>query len=151
MADSSNTKTLQQEDLFYEDGFLESWAGPIITNPSTAIVELVANCWDAYATEVRISWPDPKKSKQFSISDNGKGMTRAEFDYIWRAMSYNRIAKGGATTAPPAGVEGLPRFVFGKNGKGRFASFASQKATGSLRSKMVRSSSTRSAGHPTSP
>ncbi|TWC37693.1 histidine kinase/DNA gyrase B/HSP90-like ATPase [Pseudomonas sp. SJZ079] len=123
MTDSSNTQNLQQEDLFYEDRFLESWAGSIITNPSTAIVELVANCWDAYATEVSISWPDPKKNKKFSISDNGKGMTREEFDYIWRAMSYNRITKGGATTAPPPGVEGIPRYVFGKNGKGRFASF----------------------------
>ena len=114
---------LQQEDIFYENRFLESWAGSIITNPSTAIVELVANCWDSYATEVNISWPDPKKKKQFAISDNGKGMTKAEFDYIWRAMSYDRIAKGGTTTTPPPGVEGLPRFVFGKNGKGRFASF----------------------------
>ncbi|MDI9651213.1 ATP-binding protein [Burkholderia cenocepacia] len=127
MSDSSNNAGLQQEDLFYEDRFLESWAGAIITNPSTAIVELVANCWDAYATEVKISWPDPKNHKQFSISDNGKGMTKAEFDYIWRAMSYDRIAKGGATTAPPVGVEGLPRFVFGKNGKGRFASFCLTK------------------------
>ena len=118
---------MQQEDIFYEDRFLESWAGSIITNPSTAIVELVANCWDAYATEVNISWPDPKKNKQFSISDNGKGMTKAEFDYIWRAMSYDRIAKTGSTTTPPPGVEGLPRFVFGKNGKGRFASFCLTK------------------------
>lgn len=52
---------MQQEEIFYEDRFLESWAGSIITNPSTAIVELVANCWDAYATEVKIDWPDPKK------------------------------------------------------------------------------------------
>lgn len=81
MTDSSSTQNLQQEDLFYEDRFLESWAGSIITNPSTAIVELVANCWDAYATEVSISWPDPKKNKQFSISDNGKGMTRMALTY----------------------------------------------------------------------
>lgn len=114
---------LQQEDIFYEDRFLESWAGSIITNPSTAIVELVANCWDSYATEVNINWPDPTKNKQFSISDNGKGMTKTEFDYIWRAMSYDRIAKTGQTSTPPPDVEGLPRFVFGKNGKGRFASF----------------------------
>lgn len=119
---------MQQEDIFYEDRFLESWAGSIITNPSTAIVELVANCWDAYATKVDICWPDPKKNKQFSISDNGKGMTKAEFDYIWRAMSYDRIAKTGPTAAPPPGVEGLPRFVFGKNGKGRFASFCLTKS-----------------------
>jgi hypothetical protein len=32
---------MQQEEIFYEDRFLESWAGPIVTNPSTAIVELV--------------------------------------------------------------------------------------------------------------
>jgi len=49
-------------------------------------------------------------------------MTKAEFDYIWRATSYDRISKGGAATAPPSGVKGLPRFVPGKNGKGRFAS-----------------------------
>lgn len=91
---------MQQEDIFYEDRFLESWAGSIITNPSTAIVELVANCWDAYATKVDISWPDPKKNRPFSISDNGKGMTKAEFDYIWRAMSYDRIAKTGPVSSP---------------------------------------------------
>lgn len=127
MVGSLDAQNLQQEDLFYEDRFLESWAGSIITNPSTAIVELVANCWDAYATEVIINLPDSKSGKQFSISDNGKGMTRDEFDYIWRAMSYNRVAKGGTTTEPPPGVEGLPRNVFGKNGKGRFASFCLAK------------------------
>lgn len=114
---------VEQEGLFYEDRFLESWAGSIITNPSTAIVELVANCWDAYATEVNISWSDFKAERQFSISDNGIGMTRDEFKFIWRAMSYDRVTRHGTTSNPPPGVEGLPRPVFGKNGKGRFASF----------------------------
>ncbi|MHB1677812.1 MAG: ATP-binding protein [Sulfuriferula sp.] len=114
---------MEQEGLFYEDRFLESWAGSIITNPSTAIVELVANCWDAYATEVNISWSDVKTERQFSISDNGIGMTRDEFKFIWRAMSYDRVTRHGTTSNPPPGVEGLPRPVFGKNGKGRFASF----------------------------
>lgn len=114
---------MDQQGLLYEDRFLESWAGPIITNPSTAIVELVANGWDAYATKVEITLPDIEKKKQFSIVDNGKGMTLAEFSYIWRAMSYDRIAKFGPVTEPPSDVSGLPRAVFGKNGKGRFASF----------------------------
>ena len=114
---------MAQDELFYEDRFLESWAGGIITNPSTAIVELVANCWDAYATEVKITWPDASSETQFSIADDGVGMTRDEFDYIWRALSYDRIAKHGLTADPPPGIAGLPRFVFGKNGKGRFASF----------------------------
>jgi hypothetical protein len=46
MADSLIIENVQQEDLFYEARFLDSWAGNIITNPSNAIVELVANCWD---------------------------------------------------------------------------------------------------------
>lgn len=123
MLENIRGMTVEQEGLFYEDRFLESWAGSIITNPSTAIVELVANCWDAYATEVNISWSDVKAERQFSISDNGIGMTRDEFKFIWRAMSYDRVTRHGTTSNPPPGVEGLPRPVFGKNGKGRFASF----------------------------
>ena len=70
------------QDLFYEARFLDSYAGPIISNPTIAIVELVANCWDAYATEVKILWPDKAQSRQFSIADNGKGMPRDEFKFI---------------------------------------------------------------------
>ncbi|MGI4842476.1 MAG: ATP-binding protein [Janthinobacterium lividum] len=53
----------------------------MVTQPSTAIVELVANCRDACTTEVELSWPGPKAHQQFSVSDKGKGMTRAGFDY----------------------------------------------------------------------
>ncbi|WP_279211875.1 ATP-binding protein [Delftia acidovorans] len=114
---------MEQRTLLYDERFLESYAGAIITDPATAIVELVANCWDAYATEVKITWPDVQIEKQFKISDNGHGMTREEFQHIWRTIAYNRLSSGGATTPPPDDVQGLPRLVFGKNGKGRFASF----------------------------
>jgi hypothetical protein len=114
---------MEQRTLLYDERFLESYAGAIITDPATAIVELVANCWDAYATEVKITWPDVQLEKQFKISDNGHGMTRAEFQHIWRTIAYNRLSSGGSTTSPPDDVQGLPRLVFGKNGKGRFASF----------------------------
>lgn len=114
---------MEQRTLLYDERFLESYAGAIITDPATAIVELVANCWDAYATEVNITWPDAKLEKQFKISDNGHGMTREEFQHIWRTIAYNRLSSGGNTIAPPEDVQGLPRLVFGKNGKGRFASF----------------------------
>jgi hypothetical protein len=114
---------LDQESLFYEDRFLESWAGTIISNPAIAIVELVANAWDAYSTEVAIDWPDTTAEQQFAISDNGSGMTWEEFHFIWRAMSYDRVARYGTTVDPPTGITGLPRPVFGRNGKGRFAAF----------------------------
>ena len=55
------------EDLsyLYDERFLNKYAGSIITDPSTAIVELVANCWDAYATEVQITLPDRKQGRHF--------------------------------------------------------------------------------------
>lgn len=114
---------MEQRTLLYDERFLESYAGAIITDPATAIVELVANCWDAYATEVNVTWPDAKLEKPFKIADNGHGMTRDEFQHIWRTIAYNRITSGGSTSVPPEDVQGLPRLVFGKNGKGRFASF----------------------------
>ncbi len=112
-----------RQGLMYENRFLESWVGSVITSPATAIVELVANCWDAYATEVNITWPDSKEGRQFSIKDNGVGMTLKEFQIIWRLMSYDRVKRYGLTTNPPPGVQGSPRPVFGRNGKGRFAAF----------------------------
>lgn len=113
------------EDLsyLYDERFLNKYAGSIITDPSTAIVELVANCWDAYATEVQITLPDRKQGRHFKIVDNGKGMTREEFAFIWRTWDYNRISAQGPKSDPPPDTKGLPRAVFGKNGKGRFASF----------------------------
>jgi len=126
---------MEQEDLLYDPRFLEAHAGSIITDPATAIVELVANCWDAYATDVQITWPDSSQGRQFKIKDNGKGMTLEMFQGIWRTMSYDKIGAEGPLSDPPPGVEGSPRAVFGKNGKGRFASFcfASKYTTASTR------------------
>ena len=113
----------EKHDLFFEARFLDTYAGSIMTDPATAIVELVANGWDAYATEVEILWPDAEAARQFMVRDNGHGMTLDDFRYIWRYMAYDRVTRSGLTTAPPSNVDGLPRPVFGRNGKGRFASF----------------------------
>ncbi|MGO7018549.1 ATP-binding protein [Rhizobium leguminosarum] len=114
---------MEQQNLLYDQRFLETYAGAIVTEPSTAIVELVANCWDAYATDVNIIWPDMKTGTAFAIEDDGHGMTRDEFRHIWRTFAYNRLAHGGSKIDPPPNVLGASRSVFGQNGKGRFASF----------------------------
>jgi len=115
---------MEQTELFFDDRFLDSYAGSMISDPATAIVELVANSWDAYATEVRITRPDKDMQREFRIEDNGHGMTVAEFERIWRTLSYNRLANQGNTTPPPPELRGAkPRFVFGRHGKGRFACF----------------------------
>lgn len=39
---------MEKRTLLYDERFLESYAGAIITDPATAIVKFVATCWDAY-------------------------------------------------------------------------------------------------------
>lgn len=58
---------MEQRSLLYDARFLESYAGAIVTDPATAIVELVANCWDAYATQVEIAWPAADSGRQFRM------------------------------------------------------------------------------------
>lgn len=106
---------------FYDERFLDKYAGNIITDPITAIVELVANSWDAGATEVRISWPI-ESSEFFSIIDNGLGMTEDELKMRWRTLSYDRIKHQGLNVEFPPNVS-LHRKAFGRNGQGRFAGF----------------------------
>ena len=116
-------RTLPVQGTLFEDRFLDDYAGQIMRDPIVALVELVANSWDAYATRVEIAWPDEKTL--FRISDNGIGMTAEEVDRRWRTFSYDRIKNQGGEMAQPPTDSGCtkPRRVFGRNGKGRFAGF----------------------------
>jgi hypothetical protein len=110
--------------LLFDDRFLESYAGnSLLTDPKTAIMELLANSWDAGATEVEIIWPD-EETGDFFIIDNGHGMTYNMFIKIWRTLSYNRLYEQGsyAYFENDLGIN-YKRPAFGRNGKGRFAAF----------------------------
>ena len=104
--------------------FLDSHAGKIISDPKVAIVELVANCWDAGATEVYIKWPISTE-KYFEISDNGTGMGKEEFESVWFELDYNRLHYQGKEIKVP-GMQ-ITRKVYGKNGKGRHGLFSFSK------------------------
>ncbi len=91
-------------------------------DPVIAIVELVANCWDAGAREVKISWPEESNSA-LEVVDDGQGMTKSEFYRRWGGMSYDRIKNQGATVEVQNGGVTCTRKVFGRNGIGRFAGF----------------------------
>ena len=95
-----------KQGVLFDDRFLDRYAGPIISDPAVAIVELVANAWDAYATRVDIVWPKRTQGTAFSISDNGKGMTQEQFQRRWKTLDYNRIADEGTKSIPPADVNG---------------------------------------------
>ncbi len=107
----------------FEERFLGRYAGSIMSDPTIALVELVANAWDAYATTVDIQWPDRDTATPFRIEDNGIGMTPAEFEVRWRTLDYDRVLHQGLLVQPPPGLTGLPRPVYGRNGKGRLAAF----------------------------
>jgi Histidine kinase-, DNA gyrase B-, and HSP90-like ATPase len=110
--------------VLFDQRFLELHAGSIMSDTSVAIIELVANAWDAYATEVAISWPNQKSKAPFSIRDNGKGMTPEQFDRRWRVIDYNKIEVEGDRIDPPSDLEGYPqRRAYGRNGRGRHAGF----------------------------
>lgn len=116
---------IKQPPLF-EDRFLESYAGQqIIQDPRIAIVELVANAWDAGATSVYIEWPE-NNGDRFSICDDGHGMSQSDFEKRFRMLSYNRRKQQGEHAEIPNAHRGLigKRPVFGRNGKGRWGSFA---------------------------
>lgn len=103
-------------------GFLRDHAGHIMSEPHIAVVELIANAYDAGATSVQIRWPDASGG-EFEIADNGSGMTAEEFNRRWKALSYNRTLEQGAEVKFPSGNRSSPRTAFGQSGKGRHGAF----------------------------
>jgi hypothetical protein len=114
----------QQLKLFptYGDDFLTKHAGKIITDPNFAIVELVANAWDAGANHVKITWAT-QDAGGIRVEDDGIGMTEDEFKQRWLRLNYNRLESQGKFAEFPPGQPNSRRTVFGRNGVGRHAMF----------------------------
>jgi Histidine kinase-, DNA gyrase B-, and HSP90-like ATPase len=107
-----------QTQMLFDQRFLGRYVGPLMSDPATALVELVANCWDAYATRVEIQWPNRRTQKRFSITDNGHGMTQEEFDVRWHTLEYDRVSyQGDRSPPPPEKITLPPRLVYGRNGR----------------------------------
>jgi hypothetical protein len=111
-----------QQQLTFGRGFLRDHAGQLVDDPRVAIIELVANCYDAGATDVRIEWPTTP-GKLLSVTDNGIGMTRAQLGRRWMTLAYDRAAEQGTEVEFPADIPRVKRTAFGHNGKGRFSPF----------------------------
>ena len=103
--------------------FLERHAGHVMDDPRIALVELVANAYDAGATSVKIEWPD-QRGGSFAISDNGIGMTKDQFARRWRQLNYSRLDEQGTAVEFPPKTRGVqPRTAFGQSGIGRHGAF----------------------------
>lgn len=114
--------TIQPLPLTFSDRFLEDHSGHIMDDPQVAIIELIANAYDAGASKVKLTWPASIPGKLI-IDDDGTGMSRDEFEHRWTTLSYNRLQEQGAEVKYPPGRKGKKRLAFGRNGKGRHAGF----------------------------
>lgn len=101
----------------FEEDFLIRTLGNLVSQPDIALTELVANAWDAGATEVEIFIPD-EYGQSIIIKDNGVGLSSEEFKSRWMRLGYNRVKNQGKKVEFPKGID-LKRFAYGRNGVGR--------------------------------
>ena len=90
--------------------------GGLYHSSEEALKELVANSWDADATEVSISLPMALTGQPVVIQDNGSGMTPQELDAHYLGVAIDRRRISGPTT--PRNLK-----VRGHLGIGKFAGF----------------------------
>lgn len=106
-----------QPSLFEEDYLLRE-LGQVAHVPQVALTELVANAWDAGATRVDLILP-AEIGGTLTITDDGHGMTPAQFRRRWMTLRYDRLKHQGANVEFPQGRTGTPRKAYGRNGVGR--------------------------------
>ncbi len=119
---SPSVPTSEPLQFAFSERFLEDHAGQIIDDPRVAIIELIANSYDAGANKVKLTWPTTIPGNLI-VEDDGTGMTREEFERRWTTLCYNRLQEQGPDVKYPPGRTGKKRLAFGRNGKGRHASF----------------------------
>lgn len=105
-----------QGSLFEED-YLIRTLRTLAHSADIALTELVANAWDAGASEVRIFIPEEYKALLI-VEDDGTGLTRANFHGRWMKLGYDRLKHQGKKVEFPPGRQGN-RLAYGRNGVGR--------------------------------
>ncbi len=112
-----NIKSQYEQGTLFEENYLKRTYKTLTTNPEIALTELVANAWDAGASQVDITIPE-ELGNLLIVKDNGAGLTYEEFQDRWRKLSYNRLRHQGKKVEFPPGIDGN-RIAFGRNGIGR--------------------------------
>ncbi len=103
--------------LFEEDYLLRT-LGRIGHDPDVALTELVANAWDAGASYVDITIP-PEKRNALAVTDDGHGMSAAQFKSRWMTLGYDRVKHQGQNVEFSPERMGWRRRAYGRNGVGR--------------------------------
>ena len=109
------------DNALFENNFIERTYPTIVSDYPTAFAEIVANSWDAGATQVSISIPS-NVGEPITIEDNGSGMTDEEFRSRWMVIAYNRVEhQGEKITFTLEDGKKAHRLAYGRNGVGRHA------------------------------
>lgn len=91
----------------------------LISDQAVGLIELVKNCYDADATEVRISLKELRNplATEVTVEDNGCGMTQEDIELRWLspAVDFKERAKRANQRSA------LGRLPIGEKGVGRFA------------------------------
>jgi hypothetical protein len=112
------TKSTLDQGCLFEEDFLRRTLGAIANAPEVALTELVANAWDAGATEVKIVVPEDL-NEYLTIEDDGTGMSEHAFRKKWMTLGSDRIKHQGGWAEFPHELSHLKRPAYGRNGVGR--------------------------------
>ncbi len=100
---------------FKVDPRLAKLLGESYRSTEQALKELVDNSWDADATVLAITLPDPMTQNPIVIEDDGSGMTEQELRNEYLVVANDRRSRKGERTTR------LKRLVKGRKGIGKFA------------------------------
>lgn len=115
--------TLFDSGMLFGPDFLRDHAGQIMSDGRIAIVELVANAYDAGASRVNVEWPS-ERGESLVVEDNGTGMSQEQFQRRWRTLGYRRTQEQGPLAELPTDSALVrKRIAFGQSGKGRHGAF----------------------------
>lgn len=106
---------MSEKANFKGDPRLASLLGETYRSTEHAVKELVDNAWDADATTISITLPDPMTADSIVIEDNGSGMTEQEVRNEYLVVANDRRSRKGDRTKQ------LKRLVKGRKGIGKFA------------------------------
>ena len=90
-------------DQFAFQPVLRHHVGHRMDNPEIAILELIANSYDAGASRVDVTWP-VLPGDLLSVTDDGTGMTAKELESRWRTIKYDRLETQGPYVEFPRGA-----------------------------------------------
>jgi len=106
----------KQLEMTFDPKTIEHLGIKMYSKLPNALAELIANAYDACATEVRVDLSDNQEEKQIIVSDNGEGMAFDEVNDKFLVIGRNRRKEGESESE-------CGRKATGKKGLGKLAFF----------------------------